>query len=224
MDALQQQLGDMSLKRRTSDQVLLDRWKERDRKLWERVESAIKVEEDQLRARLEAERRAREEEERKRRAEEERRRADEERRQAEEERKRQAEEDARRKEEEARKKKELEEKVAREREEAERKKREEQQGEGHVRAQAGIPTSEELWLAGMRNLRVLKTQTMRAVKGPKPPDPEPFGYRAPPAPPLKKLWSERRRKITPKVGQLTDDAREIARIVRLAPMPLSQKD
>lgn len=54
---------------------------------------------------------------------------------------------------------------------------------------------------------------MRLVKGPKPPDPMPEGYQAPPAPPLKKIWSAQRRKITPKVGQLTDDPGEIARIV-----------
>ena len=56
---------------------------------------------------------------------------------------------------------------------------------------------------------------MRSVKGPKPPDPEPQGYQAPPPPPLKKLWSAQRRKITPKIGQLTDDEREITRIVSL---------
>ena len=56
---------------------------------------------------------------------------------------------------------------------------------------------------------------MVSVKGPRPPDPEPPGYQAPPAPPLKKLWSAQRRKITPKIGQLTDDEREIARIVRI---------
>lgn len=56
---------------------------------------------------------------------------------------------------------------------------------------------------------------MRAVKGPKPPDPEPANYQPPLAPPVKKLWNAQRRKITPKVGQLTDDPREIARIVRL---------
>ena len=54
---------------------------------------------------------------------------------------------------------------------------------------------------------------MRTVKGPKPPDPEPANYQPPPPPPLKKLWSAQRRKITPKIGQITDDAREIERIV-----------
>lgn len=58
----------------------------------------------------------------------------------------------------------------------------------------------------------LKKSTMRAIKGPKPPDPEPAGYQAPPAPPVKKIWSAQRRKITPKVGQLTDDPNEIRRI------------
>lgn len=62
-------------------------------------------------------------------------------------------------------------------------------------------------------LQVLKSVIMVAVKGPRPPSPEPPGYQAPPPPPLKKLWSAQRRKITPKIGQLTDDDREIARIV-----------
>ena len=54
---------------------------------------------------------------------------------------------------------------------------------------------------------------MRVIKGPKAPDPLPDDYVAPPAPPVKKLWNAQRRKITPKVGQLTHDTREIMRIV-----------
>jgi nucleoporin GLE1 len=95
-----------------------------------------------------------------------------------------------------------------------------------------MPKADDLWLSGLKTLHVsgipsssdsvvlivlsqhLKGVTMRAVKGPLPPYPEPPGYTAPPAPPLRKLWSAQRRKITPKVGQLTDDPREIARIVR----------
>jgi len=76
---------------------------------------------------------------------------------------------------------------------------------------------------------MLKSGTMRAIKGPKAPDPEPSGYRAPPAPPVKKLWSAQRRKITPKVGQLTDDPREIIRIAGelkaiIAPLQLPDPD
>lgn len=64
---------------------------------------------------------------------------------------------------------------------------------------------------------------MVTVKGPRPPDPEPPGYQARLAPPLKKLWSAQRRKITPKIGQLTDDEREIARIVSIGLSLLSAK-
>lgn len=34
---------------------------------------------------------------------------------------------------------------------------------------------------------------------------------------LKKLWNEQRRKIVPKVGQLTNDAQSIFEIVRVLP-------
>ncbi|THH08673.1 hypothetical protein EW145_g2541 [Phellinidium pouzarii] len=200
-----------------AERQLRERWKERDRQLWERIEKSIKEEEDKLRAKEEAERKIREEEERKRKEEEERKKREEE------EKKQKLEEE---------RKKALEEKLKKEMEEMERKEREEKaqqekakdEGSLRLRESLGMIDSDDLWRVGLQTLRHLKTVTMRVVKGAKPPDPEPEGYKAPPPPPLKKLWSAQRRKITPKIGQLTDDPREIVRITEeikaiVAPIP-----
>ena len=68
-------------------------------------------------------------------------------------------------------------------------------------------------MATYRHLQYIRNVTMRAVKGPKPPDPRPENYQAPPPPPLKRLWNAQRRKMTPRIGQLTDNESEIKRIV-----------
>ncbi|KAH8110204.1 GLE1-like protein-domain-containing protein [Phellopilus nigrolimitatus] len=200
-----------------AERQLREKWRERDRQLWERIEKAIKEEEEKVRAAQEAERLKREEEERIQREEEERRKAEEQKRKI-------AEEEER--------KKRIEEKLMKEMEEMERKEQEEKaqqakaqdEGSMKLRESTGMMYSDDLWKLGLQHLKFLKTVVMRAVKGQKAPDPEPAGYRAPPAPPLKKLWSAQRRKITPKIGQLTDDSREIARITDeikaiVAPIP-----
>ncbi|KAI5122850.1 hypothetical protein M0805_003144 [Coniferiporia weirii] len=200
-----------------AERQLREKWKERDRQLWERIEKAIKEEEDKLRAKQEAERRVREEEERRRNEEEKRKRWEEEQhnKKLEEERKKVVEEKL---------KKEMEEMEKKERAEIVLQEKARDEGGTKMRELLGMSDSDGLWRAGLQSLRQLKSVTMRAVKGPKPPDPEPAGYQAPAAPPLKKLWNAQRRKITPKIGQLTDDPQQIARIteeikVIIAPIP-----
>ncbi|KAL5532421.1 GLE1 [Sanghuangporus sanghuang] len=200
-----------------AESQLRERWKERDKKLWERIEASIREEEEKLRMAQEAQRKAREEAERKRREQEEKRRK-------EEENKRKAEEERRQKELEDLLQKELEVAAEREKEERARKEKTQDTGLVELRERTGMFDCGDMWKIGLRCLKYIKLTTMRAVKGPKPPDPEPLGYRAPPPPPLKKLWSAQRRKITPKIGQLTDDEREINRISEelkaiVAPIP-----
>ncbi|EJD07877.1 uncharacterized protein FOMMEDRAFT_164723 [Fomitiporia mediterranea MF3/22] len=200
-----------------AENQLRERWKERDRKLWERIELAIKEEEDKLRATQEAERQAREENERKMREMEE---------------KTKKEEEERKKAEEEKRQKVVAEKLRRDMEETEKQEKEEKakldktrvHGLLELREKSGLLSCEDMWKVGLRCLKYLRSETMRAVKGPRPPDPEPAGYQAPPPPPLKKLWSAQRRKITPKIGQLTDDPEQIARISEelkaiVAPIP-----
>jgi len=128
------------------------------------------------------------------------------------------------KEEEERRTREENERIANEQKTAREQAKAEQQGDQSARSTLGIFHAEDLWLSGLKSLRALKTFTMRAVKGPKAPEPEPANYQPPPVPPVKKLWNAQRRKITPKVGQLTDDPGEIARITDelkaiVAPIP-----
>lgn len=216
-------------------------YQERNRLLWSRIEAAISEEEAKWRAQQEREQKARDEEARWRKEEEDRRKREEEARQKEA-------DEAKRKQEEVRQKEEAEEK-RREAEESEQRARQEQaqqeklsdEGVIKLRESTGMYDSEGMWHLGLRNLnvsivyshscvttdvalvQVLKTQIMRAVKGPKPPAPEPPNYTAPPLPPLKKIWSAQRRKITPKIGQLTDDPREIERIVSVCNLPLPRR-
>ncbi|KLO06245.1 hypothetical protein SCHPADRAFT_838304, partial [Schizopora paradoxa] len=200
---LARRVAELEGKRQLEERRLRDAWREREKRLWDRVESSIKGEEDRYRARLEAEKKAREAEERAKLAEEQRRRD-------EEAKKRKEAEALRLKAEEERKKKEEEERIAQEQKIAQEQATAEQQEGQKMRSTLGCLEARDLWLSGLK-----------AVKGPKAPDPPPANYQPPPAPPLKKIWSAQRRKITPKVGQLTDDPREIARILKaiIAPIP-----
>lgn len=102
----------MDIRRKTENARLLTEYQERERRLWQRIDSVIQTEEDKVRRRLE-------EEERARRDEEERKRREEERKRDEEERKRKEEQERVLKVELERKKKEKEEREAKEREERE---------------------------------------------------------------------------------------------------------
>ncbi|TFK36301.1 GLE1-like protein-domain-containing protein [Crucibulum laeve] len=198
---VQTQLNTFKLQQENEEAKLREGWKARDRMIWERIESVIKLEEDKVAKKLEEERKAQEEKERKRKEEEERKRLAEEKRKEEEERKakeeekkRKDEEDARQAEEEKRSKAEEEERQA---VEEEKLKKERQEAEGEQRSGLGLSTAEEDWREARSNLLTLKAESMRFVKSNKE---------------AKAEWSKYRRQITPKVGQLTNDADSINRI------------
>ena len=65
LEELNRRLNDLDIRRSTDDERVRAAWAERNKRLWQRIEGAIKIEEDKLRAKLEVERRVREEEERK---------------------------------------------------------------------------------------------------------------------------------------------------------------
>jgi nucleoporin GLE1 len=107
MEEVRSQLEGLRLKQQEDEKRLRKEWKDRDRKLWERIEGVISFEEEKVRKRMEQEQRLKEDAERKRKEEEERRK-----------------EEQRRKEEEQRLKKEL--------QEAKRKKEEQEAAEQKV--------------------------------------------------------------------------------------------
>ncbi|KAF9458130.1 GLE1-like protein-domain-containing protein [Collybia nuda] len=191
MAEVQAQLEVMRLKQQKDESSLREAWKVRDKKVWDRIESVIKVEEDKVKARLEQERKLREEEERvKNEAELKRKLAEEKKRQEEEERQRKEQEERILKAEEQKR----EEEDERQRLEDERIRTERLQSEEAQRQKLGITTSDEDWKQARANLRRLKTDTMQVIKSDKA---------------AKSEWGTYRRKITPKIGQITNDSRAI---------------
>lgn len=63
MTEVAQELNAVKLQLQSDQRKLKDKWKARERMLWEGIESVIKLEEDKVKVRLEAERNAREAEE-----------------------------------------------------------------------------------------------------------------------------------------------------------------
>ncbi|KAI0057171.1 hypothetical protein BV25DRAFT_1973739 [Artomyces pyxidatus] len=155
-----------------------------------RVREVVQAEEAKEQARLAQERAAREQAERQAREAEERARREAKERADAEERKRKEQEEKR---------------LAKEREEEEKKKLEQVrqsrdeklQKVAEGRKAAGMTTPEEDWAEARESLKHLKAGPMRNVKG---------------NPALKKLWNENRRKIIPRVGQLTNDPKAITNI------------
>ncbi|KAJ7451697.1 GLE1-like protein-domain-containing protein [Mycena latifolia] len=191
MEEVQAQLNSLKLKQQTEEEKLRQGWQERDKLLWQRIDSVIQLEEDKVRARLEAERKVREQEERKRQEEEMQKRQLEEKRRKEEEDKRKAVEDEerRRKEEETKK-----EEAEKKRIQDEKESKERLTAEAEQRKVAGLTVAVEDWRNARQILSVLKTETMKPIKSDKA---------------RKSAWGEQRRKITPKIGQLTNDPRAI---------------
>ncbi|KAI9063663.1 hypothetical protein FKP32DRAFT_1571751 [Trametes sanguinea] len=180
---VQMHLAAMNLQKKQEEDELLLKWKERDRKLWQRIDAVIKKEEEKARAQMEAERKKREEEERIKREAEEKKRQEEERKRQEEEEKRQ--------------KKEREEEDQRRQAEAERLRAERERAEEQERKALGFTTAFEDWKRARDMLKAIKTGPMKIVKGDKQ---------------LKSIWSAGRRAITPKIGQLTNDSEAVMRI------------
>lgn len=187
LDAVASQLRRLSTQPNDEER----RWAEADATRRARVDAVIRAEEEKIRAaQAEAERarKAKEEEERK---VQEAKKAAEEKRKAEEERKRKEEEAAKEKEraeEEKRRQEELAEQAAEE---------EKLKGEGE-RTAHGMTTPAQEWTEARKALKELKAGPIKMVKGAKE---------------SKKLWNERRRDITRRVGQLTNDAPSINQVV-----------
>lgn len=134
------QLGAMRMYQQREEDRLRNEWRVRDRQLWERIESVIKLEEDKVRTRVEAERR---EQERKQKEEELRRRLQ----QEQEERRRQEQEDTQRRQDEEKRRKEQEEQ---QRAEEERSKK----AEGEQKKVMGLSSVDEDWRQARINLTV----------------------------------------------------------------------
>ncbi|KAF7314635.1 hypothetical protein MKEN_00937200 [Mycena kentingensis (nom. inval.)] len=188
-------LSSLKIQQQKEEDTLKRTWQERDKALWARIDAGIKVEEDKVRAKLDAERKVREEAERKRAEEEARRKAEEDRKQKEaEEAKRAAEEKERLRVEGEKKKQEDERRQAQEEQDRATRLAAEADGMKSV----GLTTSEDDWKAARRILLSLKSDIMKPIKDEKA---------------RRSLWGEYRRKITPRIGQLTGDAQAIKDIL-----------
>jgi nucleoporin GLE1 len=191
-----QHLESMRMRLKADEDRMREAWKVMNQKTWERIEGVIKVEEDKVRQKVEEERRK--EEERKR-VEEEKRRKEEEQRKAEEEKKRKEQEEKERKEREEREQEE-----ARQREEAESTKRREEQEaleklQSQVKTITGFESARVDWVYARTSLKQLKEGPLKKLKS----NAE-----------MKKVWSKYRRMITPKIGQVTNDAPTVNRITQ----------
>ncbi|OJA12961.1 hypothetical protein AZE42_04710 [Rhizopogon vesiculosus] len=182
---VQSQLAALHVRQQADVNTLVSSWQEQDKKFRDRIEGVIRVEEEKLRVKLEAERKAREEAERKRKEEEERRKAEEEKKRLEEEK--------------AQKQREAEAAAKRKDEERERLRREKLDAEEQGRVQLGMSLAEEDWVHARETLKNLKAGPMKTVKGDKQ---------------LKSQWGAIRRQITPKIGQLTHDIDSVMRITQ----------
>lgn len=182
---VQRQLAALQVRQQSEVNKLVSSWQEQDKTFRGRIEGVIRVEEEKLRAKLEAERKAREEAEKKRKEEEERRKAEE--------------EVKRKEEEQAQRQREVEAAAKHQEEEKDRLRREKLDAEEQGRAQLGMSLAEEDWVHARETLKNLKAGPMKTVKGNQP---------------LKSKWSAIRRQITPKIGQLTHDIDSVTRITQ----------
>lgn len=151
MAEVQAQLEALELQRQNDERKLKDGWKQRDQRLWQRIDAVIRFEEEKVRVRLEAERKAKEEEERRKREEELKRRAEEEKRKQEEERRQKEEEDRQTQ---IQTQKQKEEEDARQKEEAARARTERLQADEQERKALGLTTAEEDWRHARQTLKV----------------------------------------------------------------------
>ena len=158
MQEVQASFEQLQMGAKVEEERMREDFKLREKRIWDQIENVIKLEEDKIKARLEAEKRAQEEAERKRKEEErklkeeeDRKRAEEDKRKAEEEKKRKEEEEAKRKEEEQKKKKQEEEQELLEREKL-RVQREESEKE--QRKGLGMSTTTDDWSSARTFLKV----------------------------------------------------------------------
>ncbi|KAJ7069482.1 GLE1-like protein-domain-containing protein [Mycena amicta] len=184
-------LSSLKIQQQREEDSLKRGWQERDRALWARIDAGIKVEEDKVRVKLDAERKVLEEQESKIREEEARKKAEEDRkRREEEETKRAAEEKERLRVEEEKRKQEDERRQAQD----EQDKAARLAAEADGRKAIGITTAEDDWRMARSILLTIKADTMKPIKADKA---------------RRSVWGDYRRKITPKIGQLTNDSSAI---------------
>lgn len=185
MAQVQTTLEKMRIQQQEEEARIREKWKQREEVVWKRVDHCIKLEEDKVK-----------EEERKKREAFEKKRLEEEKRLAEEQARLKAEEEERRKKEEEIKK------AAEDRQQKDKEEREKQerlQAETNQRQRIGLTSADEDWKQARRDLHLLKSGPMKQVKENKE---------------MRAEWGNWRRQITPKIGQLTDDATAINTIVR----------
>ena len=146
-------LSALKLQQQSEVNQLRIQWGEQDRTQQERIERVIRIEEENHRKKLEAERKKREEEERQRKLEEERRLAEEEKK--------------RQEEEEKRKQKEAEEAAQRASDEAEREKRASLAAAEKRRKVLGMTSPEEDWIHARQTLKVSAVPSTEIAAGSK---------------------------------------------------------
>lgn len=148
-------LEQMDIRKRQEEARLISDYKERERSMWQRIEGVIKIEEERVRKKLEAEEKARREELERIKREEERRKAGEERIRAEEERKEREEQERVIREELLRKKKEKEaEEAKKQAEEEDAQRRAEAAKLEQERKNSGMTTPEQDWETARHSLKV----------------------------------------------------------------------
>ncbi|KAI0029506.1 GLE1-like protein-domain-containing protein [Vararia minispora EC-137] len=204
LDAVAAQLRAVGIRQSQEAQARDAHWAAQDRARWTSINAVIEAEEAKVRAALEKERKEREEVERKRMEEEERRRKEEDERKKEDEERRRADAERKRREEEkeeaGRKKREKEEAEQKKQKELEKMQAEELQRQEGARKALSMTSPQEDWVEARRMLKArlyLGSYLTALVKA---------GTES------KKLWNERRRKITHRVGQLTNDPQSIAQV------------
>jgi hypothetical protein len=149
--ALISQLEMLKLKRSTEEQQFLSDWEKVNKQREDAIERVIKMEEDKVRAKLDAERKAKEEiEEKKRKAEEEKRKVEEEKKRKEEEEKRKREEEEAKKKREEEEQKALEEQARKDEEDRSKRRKEEEE----QRNTLGMTAPEDDFAEARKNIDV----------------------------------------------------------------------
>lgn len=175
------------------DNAILEKWKQRTTQLWQSIETALKLESEIVAKRLAEEQKMRDEEERKRKEAEEKKRQLEEKKKQEEESRKKAEEERRKAEEERKREEALEQEQWAKAEEEKNKRLTE---EAELRKTMSFTPAQEDWKTARTTLYQLKSGPVKSIKDNQ-----------------NRVRGEFRRKITPKIGQLTNDAQSVRKIV-----------
>ncbi|KIP11299.1 hypothetical protein PHLGIDRAFT_99899 [Phlebiopsis gigantea 11061_1 CR5-6] len=197
LDEVQTMLGKVRVYQQKQENDYRAAWSQRNQAMKNRVETAIKLEEQKIQEKLEAERKQKEEAERRRKEEEEKARLEQERKLQEELKKRKEAEEKQKQQEREEEEKKQQAEAEKQKAESDKQNAEQEQSRETERKALGMSTPAEDWAKGRDLLKRVKTKPMPVVKGNKE---------------MKKVWSAGRRAITPKIGQLTNDPQSISRI------------